>query len=141
MRYGAIVLWIVGAGMYLQEPNDFVHVMTALTVEQADSAVTAAFRSVGLKISKNTQFSIEANDTGRPGFSKAKVQRLLTATISVGDSTGVFIVGEEARFDRTGFMTGRRRVNDRDKGDNAKFWQKVLTVAKVVDSTAHARPR
>src|SRR5258708_735128 len=110
------------------ELNDFKHVTSAMTVEQADSAVATAIRGVGLKISKNTRFQIEGNETGKTHILGTKVERLLSATISVGDSTGVFIVGEELRFDRTGWQTDRRRVNERDHGENGKFWEKVLTV-------------
>ena len=123
------------------ELNDFKHVMSSLTVEQADSAVVTAIRAAGLKISKNTRFQIEGNETGKTHILGTKVERVLSATISVGDSTGVFIIGEELRFDRTGWMTDKRRVNERDHAENGKFWEKVVTVAKSVDSAGHAAGR
>src|SRR5260221_13232250 len=83
------------------ELNDFKHVMSSLTVEQADSAVVTAIRATGLKISKNTRFQIEGNETGKTQILGPKVARVLSATTSIGDSTGGVTIRDELGFERT----------------------------------------
>jgi hypothetical protein len=137
MRYSAIAFCMMIAGMETQNSTtDFKQVMTVYSAEQGDSAVLAVFRSLGLDIKKNTLLMIEAEESGSGGIGGGKVRRILRATISAGDSTGIFLVGEEVRYDVNGWAVRRKRVTDRDGGGNGKFWQKVVTAARLIDSAA-----
>ena len=130
---------LIVAGLQGKEAIDFVQVMTGYTEQQADSLITGTLRNLGLTITRNRPNGIEATVEGGSVWGSGKIERVIYATVTVGDSTGIHLTAQEVRYDRHGMVSKRTRLTSKDGGDNGKFWQKVMAAAKTMDSAAHAR--
>jgi hypothetical protein len=137
MRF-VLVAGLIAAALQGQQAVDFLQVMTGYTEQQADSLVTSTLRNLGFTITRNSPNAIEATEDGGKVWGSGKIERTIYATVTVGDSTGIHLTAQEIRYDRHGGISKRKRLSNKEGGDNGKFWQRVTTAARLMDSTAHS---
>ncbi|MBI4503859.1 MAG: hypothetical protein HY700_22190 [Gemmatimonadetes bacterium] len=142
MLHTTIVLCVYLVSLPSQDPKiDSLQFVSHRSVEQTDSAVAAAFRNVGLTVTRADRLMVEADESGAGGISGGQVRRVARAMITVGDFTGVLIVAEEVRKDRNGWVVRRKRISSKDKGDNGAFWRKVAAAGIFLDSLSQSARR
>ena len=139
MRLTVATLCVIAGVLQGKEVVDFLQVMTSYDKTQADSAVTRAFERAGLTVITNTPDLMEAEERKGSAFGGGKIERVVRATVTVGDSTGIHFTAEEITHDRKGWITKRKRLSSKDHGDNGKFWEKVTAIVAGLDSAAHHR--